>query len=255
MTCVRSVVFGLTLLHSLPATFGNDAPAATPCEQHEKPTVKTDSHAASKEKAAGERASRKKVKKGGKERKVKYKSLFDGKTLAGWKKTEFGGEGDVTVEKGGELVLDYGANLTGVTYTKEFPKTNYEIVAECRRIAGTDFFCGLTFPVSDSHCSLILGGWGGALVGLSTIDGLDASMNETNQIVSFTKGKWYKVKLQVTPEKILVWLDGKQIISQDLAKHKISVRPEVLPNCPLGFASFATQAGIRNIQYRELKKD
>ncbi len=255
MTFFRAVVFSLLLLQSPPAALACGEQEASKSDRHEQPAAEVDSDESKKDNAAVEKAVDGKAKKNGKEQKVKYKSLFNGKTLAGWKKTEFGGEGDVTIEKGGELVLDYGANLTGVTYTKEFPKTNYEIVAECRRIAGTDFFCGLTFPVSDSHCSLILGGWGGALVGLSTIDGLDASMNETNQIVPFTKGKWYKVKLRVTPKKILVWLDGKQIISQDLAKHKISIRPEVLPNCPLGFASFATQAGIRNIQYRDIKNE
>lgn len=183
--------------------------------------------------------------------KVDYNRLFDGKSLDGWEATEFGGEGDVEI-KNGEIVLDYGANLTGITYTKEFPKSNYELMAECRRIDGTDFFCGLTFPVKDSHCSLILGGWGGALVGLSTIDDLDASMNDTNQIVPFTKGQWYKVRVQVTDDAIDVWLDEKQIISQKLKGRKISVRPEVLPSCPLGFASFATQAGLRKIKYRSL---
>ncbi|MFC1759688.1 DUF1080 domain-containing protein [Planctomycetota bacterium] len=248
MTIFRSIAFCWLLLNLPSGVFGDDKTPVSQSVAHDE-TNKEKGKAAKED--GGSRAEKnKRVKK-----KIKYKSLFDGKTLAGWKKTEFGGEGDVTIEKDGELVLDYGANLTGITYTKEFPKTNYEITVECRRIAGTDFFCGLTFPVTDSHCSLILGGWGGALVGLSTIDGLDASMNDTNQIVPFTKGKWYKVKLRVTPKTIVVWLEGKQIISQNLAKHKISVRPEVLPNCPLGFASFATQAGIRNIQYREIKRD
>lgn len=113
-----------------------------------------------------------------------WKPLFDGKTLDGWKITNFGGEGEVTVEDG-SIILEYGSSLTGITYDGTFPKTNYEITLEARRLDGTDFFCGMTFPVAESHCSLILGGWGGAVVGLSSIDGHDASENETTQYKKF----------------------------------------------------------------------
>src|SRR5687767_12288501 len=47
----------------------------------------------------------------------KTKALFDGKTLTGWKKTNFGGEGEVTVEKG-QIVLEMGDPLTGITWQK-----------------------------------------------------------------------------------------------------------------------------------------
>ena len=77
-------------------------------------------------------------------------------------------------------MLDFGSSMTGVTYQgKDLPRTDYEIRLEAQRIDGTDFFCGLTFPVHDAHLSLIVGGWGGSLVGLSSLDGKDASRNET----------------------------------------------------------------------------
>ncbi len=95
--------------------------------------------------------------------------LFDGKSLDGWKKTNFGGEGDVEVIDG-QIILSMGYPMTGVTLAGgNLPTRNYEISLEAKRIEGTDFFCGLTFPVNDSHCSLIAGGWGGTLVGLSCI--------------------------------------------------------------------------------------
>jgi hypothetical protein len=40
-------------------------------------------------------------------------------------------------------------------------------------------------------CTLICGGWGGTLVGLSSIDDLDASENPTATIKEFKEKTWY----------------------------------------------------------------
>ena len=118
---------------------------------------------------------------------AEWQSLFDGKSLTGWTPTEFGGEGDVYVEDG-QLMLDFGSSMTGVTYHgKNVPRGNYELRLEAQRLDGTDFFCGLTFPVGDAHLTLIVGGWGGSLVGLSSLDGKDASDNETRRSMAFRK--------------------------------------------------------------------
>ena len=109
---------------------------------------------------------------------VKWTSLFNGKNLDGWKNTEFGGEGEITVEKE-QLILDMGTPLSGVNYTGKIPKINYEVELDAMRVTGTDFFCGLTFPVKKDPCSLIIGGWGGGVMGLSSLNGMDASENET----------------------------------------------------------------------------
>lgn len=180
-----------------------------------------------------------------------WQSLFDGKTLDGWKKTEFGGEGDIVIENE-EIRLGFGSPLTGLTYAKEPPRTNYEIRLEAQRIEGTDFFCGLTFPVGEHHCSLILGGWGGALVGLSSIDGVDASENDTQQIIAFERKKWYRIRVRVTESEIECWLDDQRIIQQPLAGHEISIRPEVNRSRPLGICSFDTLAGLRKLEIRSL---
>lgn len=180
---------------------------------------------------------------------MQWKSLFDGKSLAGWKVTRFGGEGDVFVEEG-NLVLGFGSPMTGVTYEKEFPKVDYEIEVEAQRVEGNDFFCGLTFPVLDSHCSLILGGWGGALVGLSSLDGLDASENETQKFMNFKKGQWYSVRVRVTKQEIKAWIDNEQVVQVALEGRKISTRPEVDLSKPLGIATFQTRSAIRKIRYR-----
>jgi hypothetical protein len=107
-----------------------------------------------------------------------WKQLFNGKDLEGWKITTFGGEGEVYVENG-EVVITQGADLSGIHTEQEIPKVDYEIQFEAQRAAGSDFFAGLTFPVKDSHCSLILGGWGGGVCGISSLNGMDASENQT----------------------------------------------------------------------------
>jgi hypothetical protein len=177
--------------------------------------------------------------------------LFDGRTLTGWKVTQFGGEGPVEA-KNGELILGAGSNLTGVTIDRPIPRTNYEVTLEAKRVDGSDFFCGLTFPVKKDPCSLILGGWGGGVCGLSSIDGSDAHENETTKYHKFDNGRWYAVRLRVTDKKIEAWLDKEQIVDQDLADHNISIRIEVEASRPFGFASYDTKAALRNIRMRLL---
>jgi hypothetical protein len=44
-----------------------------------------------------------------------WRSLFDGRTLNGWKPTVFGGEGAVSV-RDGRILLEAGDPLTGITW-------------------------------------------------------------------------------------------------------------------------------------------
>lgn len=181
-----------------------------------------------------------------------WRPLFNGRNLEGWKSANYGGEGEVAVD-GNTLVLHIGGPMTGVTWKKEFPKMNYEVRCEAKRADGRDFFCGMTFPVADSHCSLIVGGWGGAIVGLSSINGHDASENETTKYMKFEDNRWYKFRVRVVPDRIQVWIDDEQVIDADIAGCRISTRIEVDLNKPFGFASYETKAVLRNIEVRELK--
>jgi hypothetical protein len=181
-----------------------------------------------------------------------WQPLFDGKALANWQSTKFIGEGAVKVENG-QIILEAGSNLTGITWTgPALPTTNYEIALEGMRLEGRDFFAGVTFPVADSFCSLILGGWGGTVIGLSSINGMDASENETSQSVNFESGRWYRIRIRVTPAKIEAWLDERQIINQDLKGNKIDTRREVDLSQPLGVASWRTTSALRDVRLRRL---
>ena len=111
----------------------------------------------------------------------------------------------------------------------------------------------VTFPVKDSHCSWINGGWGGTVVGLSSLDGDDASENETSTIVEFEKGRWYAFRLEVAEDRIRGWIDGQIIIDADIKGRRVHLRfGETDLNTPIGFSSYSTAAGLRKVEYRRL---
>ena len=185
---------------------------------------------------------------------AKVIKLFDGKTLEGWQvldKIDFEKHGEVSV-KDGELILKQGQPMTGVRWKGEFPKLDYEITLEARRIDGFDFFCGVTFPVGKSHCSLVLGGWGGSLTGLSCLDGFDASENETTGSMDFKQNRWYKIRVRVTEKKIEVWVDDDQIVDVEHKDRKVSLRWEMDSMPPFGIATYATTGGVRNLVVKRL---
>jgi hypothetical protein len=182
---------------------------------------------------------------------AQWKSLFDGRSLKGWKASDFPGHNHVEV-KDGTIVMLAGSQMTGITWTGECPKINYEIALDARRVDGSDFFCGLTFPFGDSPCSLIVGGWGGGVVGLSSINGSDASENETSQYLEFKTGQWYRVRLRVSDAKIEAWIDGKKLVDVPSEDRTFSIRPEVMLSKPLGFSCYETTAALRDIKLRRL---
>jgi hypothetical protein len=182
--------------------------------------------------------------------------LFDGKTLTGWKVTDFAGAGEVSVENG-MIIIGSGVMLSGVNWTNAatLPKTNYEIALEAKRMQGHDFFCGLTVPVGDSHCSLIVGGWGGTLVGISSIDHMDASENETSKFLFFEENRWYPIRMRITPKKLEAWIDGEQLVDVVITDREITVRPgEIEDSRPLGIATYQTKAAVRDIRIRRLSE-
>ncbi len=184
-----------------------------------------------------------------------WKELIIGKSLEGWEKTNFGGDGDVVVNGEGELVFDIGQPLTGVTYKKDFPKENFEIRWEANRLDGSDFFVGITFPVGDEHCSFICGGWGGGVVGISSIDGNDASENQTTQFKDIKNKHWYKFTAKVDSKTITVTMDGEQILQVPREGKSFSVRGEVRLNRPMGYCVFNSKVAVKNFQYRVLPKE
>lgn len=178
--------------------------------------------------------------------------LFNGKDLDGWEITNFGPQGPVYVS-GGSIVLGMGDGCTGITWKKEFPEQNYRVTLEARRVNGNDFFCGMTFPVGKEPCTLIVGGWGGTTVGLSSINSMDASENQTTNYMEFEKGRWYRISLLVHQDTIRAMIDDKVVINYVRGKYdELSIRPEVELSKPFGIASWYTTAELRNIRLERL---
>jgi len=183
-----------------------------------------------------------------------WQSLFDGQSLAGWRATEFAGAGEVAVEKG-QMVLRMGAMLTGVNLvqTNELPTMDYEIGLDTMKLEGSDFFCALTFPVGGSCCSFLMGGWGGGVVGISSLDGNDASLNETTKYLNFQSNRWYRVRVRVTPKKLEAWIGDQKMVDVELEGRRVTVRPgEIELSQPFGIATWQTTGAIREVRVRKL---
>jgi hypothetical protein len=178
--------------------------------------------------------------------------IFNGKNLEGWDITNFGPQGPVYVS-GNEIILGMGEGCTGITWKRNFPVMNYKVTLEAKKVAGNDFFCGMTFPVGESPCTFIVGGWAGTTVGLSSINGADASENETTSLQKFEKDVWYKICVIVKPDTIRALIDDKVVVNFAIGNKKLSIRPEVQLSKPFGITSWNTTAALRNIRVENLK--
>jgi Domain of Unknown Function (DUF1080) len=179
------------------------------------------------------------------------KELFDGKSLAGWKVTDFGGEGKVEV-RDKTVVMAKGSPMTGITFSGKLPKSNYELTLEGKRVEGSDFFCTTTFPVGDKCCSFVTGGWGGTIVGLSNVNSENASANATTKTMDFDTGRWYKFRLRVTKDRIRAWIDDEQVVDLDTEDRKITLHRACDPCKPFGFATWKTTGAVRAVRVRRL---
>jgi hypothetical protein len=181
-----------------------------------------------------------------------WKPLFDGETMKGWKEIDFAGHAKSHIVDG-TIQVDMGIALSGVVMTNKTPKVDYEVALEARKIAGGDFFCGLTVPVKESHCTLIVGGWGGSVIGISSIDGMDASENETSSSLYFETGKWFDIRFRVTADRLKVWVDQEPLIDVDIQDRRIEMRPgEIEIAKPFSLSTYSTTAQFRNIRLRTL---
>lgn len=180
--------------------------------------------------------------------------LFNGTDLTGWrlvKEIFFDRPGPVTV-KDGNLSLGKGEDLTGVAWKGPVLRDGYEVSFEARRVEGMDFFCGFTFPVGKGDLTLILGGWGGCVIGLTAIDSFSAAENETTRSREFKLKKWYPVRVRVADDRIRVFLEGEKIIDQERTGHQFEVWPQMEEARPLSFSTYATVGEYRNIVYKRL---
>jgi hypothetical protein len=148
----------------------------------------------------------------------------------------------------GLLTLETGKPGTGANYRGPVPRIDYKITAEAQRTKGEDFFYGLTFPINDQPASLIIGGWGGGVTGISNLNGLSAIENETTAYTPFENNRWYSIELVVTAKQITAAIDGRRILAVETAKHQYEVWPQQAVMIPLGIATWKTSAQIRQLK-------
>jgi hypothetical protein len=182
-----------------------------------------------------------------------WQPMFDGRTFAGWRETKFSDRSGVSL-RDRLMLFGEGDPLTGVNWTNPPPRMNYEITLEAMRLAGHDFFCALTFPVGTNSCTFVVGGWSGSVVGISSIDNADASENETTRGWDFETGRWYRMRVRVTPGRIEAWIDSERVVNVDVADRQVSMRSgDIEMSAPLGIATYITAAAFRDIRFRPIE--
>ena len=90
------------------------------------------------------------------------------------------------------------------------------------------------------------------MTGLSSLDGMDASENETTRSVHYQANTWYRFRIRVTGKMIRCWMDGKEIAAVNHQDRRVATRIETRRNQPLGFATWETRGALRNIEIRAL---
>lgn len=175
------------------------------------------------------------------------KVLFDGESLDHWEVIDYEGHGAVYIADSC-IIIGKGEYISGIRWTDDFPKSDYEVTLLAKRVEGNDFFCGMTFPVKESFVTLVLGGWGGSLCGLSCIDGYDAANNYTSKIFHFGTGDWWPVRLRVTDKKIEAWVDQDKIVDFTIGNSGLSLRMEVESSVPFGITTYKTTGALRDIR-------
>ncbi len=106
--------------------------------------------------------------------------------------------------------------------------------------------------MSDQFCSVVIGGWGGATLGISSINGSDASENEWSRIMSFDNEKWYSFHLKVSKEQILFSVDDETMIDVPRKDNQFDTRIEVIRSRPFGLCNYQCITEIKDFAYRKL---
>ena len=138
----------------------------------------------------------------------------------------------------------------------KLPKVDYEVTMKARRIEGDDFFYCLTFPFKKSHATFVLGGWGGSVCGISSIDFMDAMENMTMSVREFEESQWYEVRVVITDHRIQGFVDGERIVNANVKDRNVAMRfGEIEESVPFGISTYRTGAEYKDISLRKLTKE
>ena len=182
--------------------------------------------------------------------------LFDGKTLDGWKKTDFFHAGEVKVEDGrivlaaGELDDRHHHHAPGPAHDG----LRADLRGDAAR-AGTTSSPRRPSPWASRTSRWSTAAGAATSTGLSSLDGMDASENETTRSIKYEDRTWYRFRVRVTGEVIRCWVGDKEVIAVNHKEKHVGTRVETGANEPLGFATWKTAGALRNIEVRALTPD
>jgi serine/threonine-protein kinase len=183
-----------------------------------------------------------------------WQDLFDGRTLDGWRVVEdapeFAKHGTV-LPRGRELIFEKGDPATGIAWTREVRRVDYEISLEAMRERGTGSLCEVFFPFKDEYCKLAVAG-DNTMVCLELVDDRPGPQNATQRKFACQDGRWYRIRLRVTAAAIEAWVDDEKMVDFDPARHKLSLHPYQFPLRPFGLRTWNSAAAIRNLRLRQL---
>lgn len=186
------------------------------------------------------------------------RALFNGKDLSGWKLADFWGNGKVEAISNGVISCGIGKPLSGIAYTNPFPTMSYEVKMEAMRKEGADFFVAMTLPIHSNACTVVIGGWGGGLCGISSIDYMDAAENPYSEGVSFTNGVWYTLRVRVTPRLLEVFLNDTlytaKVPFESSTAFTLRAGSDIDKTLPFGLATYETCGLWRNLTVTTLEK-
>lgn len=176
-----------------------------------------------------------------------------------WQASGIPEQGPTEVNEG-VLRIGEGSPMSGIRFVGDWesmklPWIDYALTFEAQRTEGQDFFATCTFPVgSPDRCvSLVVGGWGGGLVGISSIDQLDASENNTRGEMAFKNGTWYQFRIEVREDDLQVWINGAPMVNVSIKGRKLTLRSGDIDTCvPLGFATWRSVGEIRSVAIQRL---
>jgi hypothetical protein len=184
-------------------------------------------------------------------------ALFNGKDLSGWKAADIWGNGKVEALSNGVVSCGIGKPLTGLAYTNTFPTMSYEVKMEALRKEGSDFFVAMTIPVESNACTIVIGGWGGNLCGISSINIMDASENQYSEGVVFKNDVWYTLRVRVTPGLLEVFLNDTlytaKVPFESSSVFTLRAGSDIDKTKPFGLATYETKALWRNLTVKNLK--
>ena len=139
-----------------------------------------------------------------------WRSLFDGKSLANWRRFEhnpkFRGiqpSGKVRILDGQIVLPASTTNWNVIDIASEFPKANYEVEFEAMQSAGKQL-CLVGVPIGEGLCLLDIS------------DNLGSSWSDSNMLfetdlpVTLAAGQWHKVHLRVA-DSAEVTVDGVKV--------------------------------------------